>query len=136
MPYLEIVPNVGFKPKIPVNDAGLSTEPPVCEPIANGIILSETAAAEPEEDPPGVHSKSFGFFVLPGPDSANSVVTHLPIITAPASLNNLTKCASSDGLLFLHIEDPFSVGMSLVSIMSLIPIGRPLSFPGFLSFHL
>ena len=49
MPYLEIVPNVGFKPKIPVNDAGLSTEPPVCEPIAKGIILSETAAAEPEE---------------------------------------------------------------------------------------
>ena len=40
---------------------------------------------------PGVHSKSFGFFVFPGPDKANSVVTHLPKITAPSSLSNFTK---------------------------------------------
>ena len=76
---------------MPLNDAGLRTDPPVWEPIDNGTILSQTAAAEPEDEPPGVHSRSFGFLVFPGQDRANSVVTHLPIITAPASLNNFTR---------------------------------------------
>ena len=75
----------------PLKDAGLKTDPPVCEPMESGIILSLTAAAEPEDEPPGVHSRSFGFLVFPGADNANSVVTHLPKIIEPASLNNLTE---------------------------------------------
>ena len=125
-----------MKPRIPVNEAGLNTDPPVCDPIDKGTMLSQTAAAEPEDEPPGVHSRSCGFLVLPGPESANSVVTHLPIITAPASLNNLTRWASSFGFLFSQILEPFSVGISLVSIMSLIPIGRPFNLPALLLFHL
>ena len=80
-----------MRPKIPVYDAGLRTDPPVWDPIAKGTILSQTAAADPDDEPPGVHSKSLGFFVLPGADKANSVVTHFPIIIAPASLRSLIR---------------------------------------------
>src|SRR5256885_3910216 len=44
-----------------------------------------TAAAEPLEDPPGVCAGLCGFRVLPGARTANSVVTVLPMITAPAA---------------------------------------------------
>ena len=38
----------------PQNDAGRITEPPVCVPSASGIMPAATAAAEPDDDPPGV----------------------------------------------------------------------------------
>src|SRR5438132_329207 len=43
-----------------------------------------TAAAEPLEDPPGVWPELCGLRVLPGVRVANSVVTVLPRMTAPA----------------------------------------------------
>ena len=57
-------------------------------------------------------------------------------MTAPASLSSLTRCASSDGFLPLCIRDPFSVGISFVSMISFMPIGRPFNIPGVFSFHL
>ena len=48
-------------------------EPFVCVPIASGTMLAATAAAEPEEDPPGVRSVSCGLRVLVGWKYANSV---------------------------------------------------------------
>jgi hypothetical protein len=38
----------------PQNEAGLITEPPVCVPRASGIMPAPTAAAEPDDEPPGV----------------------------------------------------------------------------------
>src|SRR5438270_136202 len=38
----------------PQNEAGRITEPPVCVPSASGIMPAPTAAAEPDDDPPGV----------------------------------------------------------------------------------
>ena len=87
--------------------------------------MSATAAADPDEEPPGVHSRLFGFFVFPGADRANSVVTHLPNIMISFSRNNFTRWASSLGFLPTQVFEPFSVGKSLVSIMSFIPIGIP-----------
>ena len=44
----------------------------------------ETAAADPDDEPPGVRERSCGLRVGPATMSANSVVTALPTITAPA----------------------------------------------------
>ena len=88
-----------------------------------------TAAAEPLEDPPGVCAELCGFFVLPGARTANSVVTVLPMITAPAARSMETTAASRDGVRPAWSTDPFSVGMSAVSMMSLMPTGTPWSGP-------
>ena len=53
-----------------------------------------TAAAEPLLDPPGVRVRSQGLCVLPGTVAANSVVTVLPTMTAPASRKATTLAAS------------------------------------------
>ena len=39
-------------------------EPPVSEPSEKSHKFAETAAAEPEEVPPGINSGFFGFFQL------------------------------------------------------------------------
>src|SRR2546425_11441074 len=84
-----------------------------------------TAAAEPLEDPPGVCAGLCGFRVLPGARTANSVVTVLPMITAPAARSIATTLASRDGVRPAQSTDPFSVGISAVSMMSLMPTGTP-----------
>ena len=50
-------------PNTPQNEAGRITEPLVCEPIASGTMPAATAAAEPEDEPPGVRSRSCGLRV-------------------------------------------------------------------------
>src|SRR5262249_1408760 len=77
-------PCVPFMAKAPQNDAGRMIEPLVCVPMASGTMPAATAAAEPDDEPPGVRSGSCGLRVLPGWKYANSVVTVLPMITAPA----------------------------------------------------
>src|SRR2546422_9327613 len=84
-----------------------------------------TAAAEPLEDPPGVCAELCGFRVLPGARTANSVVTVLPMITAPAARSIATTLASRDGVRPAQSTDPFSVGISAVPLMPLIPTGPP-----------
>src|SRR6185312_3833641 len=44
----------GFIAATPQNEAGRITEPPVCVPSASGIMPAATAAAEPDDEPPGV----------------------------------------------------------------------------------
>ena len=44
---------VGFRPTVPVNDAGIRMEPPPSLPRAMGTIPAATAAALPLELPPG-----------------------------------------------------------------------------------
>src|SRR5437868_11182844 len=79
------IPKVGLYPTAPQNEAGRMTEPAVCDPSAAGTIRSATAAADPLEDPPGVRPGSCGLRVFPPTYAANSVVTVLPMITAPAA---------------------------------------------------
>ena len=58
-------------------------EPPVCVPTAAGTMPAATAAAEPDEDPPGVCAGLRGLRVPAGCRNANSVVTVLPATIAP-----------------------------------------------------
>ena len=43
MPYLEQLPYVGFKPTVPVNDAGCLIDPPVSVPIVAGVNFAANA---------------------------------------------------------------------------------------------
>src|SRR5215467_4864963 len=94
MPAREIRPWLGLAANTPQNAAGRITEPLVCEPSASGTMLAATAAAEPDEKPPGVRAGSCGLRVGPGWKYANSVVTVLPMMTAPAARNIATTVAS------------------------------------------
>jgi hypothetical protein len=60
---------------------------------------------------------------------ANSVVTVLPMTIAPAARSRLTTLASRDGVRPACKTEPFSVGMSAVSMMSFTPTGIPCSAP-------
>ena len=46
--------NDGLKPATPQKAAGRMTEPPVWLPKASGSMPAATAAAEPDDEPPGV----------------------------------------------------------------------------------
>src|SRR5690606_27104812 len=81
-PLLGRAPKLGLKPYIPQKVAGPTTDPAVWVPKATGTTLAATAAAEPDEDPPGVCSRFQGLQVLGGLNKANSVVTVLPNGTA------------------------------------------------------
>ena len=88
-----------------------------------------TAAAEPLEEPPGVHARSWGLRVLPGAREASSVVTVLPAMIAPLRRSIATTAASPSARRPACSTVPFSVGRSLVSMMSLMPTGTPWSGP-------
>src|SRR5262249_51822973 len=85
-------------PTTPQKAAGRRTEPTVCVPRAAGTIRAATAAAEPDDEPPGVRSGCHGFRVAAGSLNANSVVWSLPRMTAPAAPSPATHVASSRGI--------------------------------------
>ncbi len=85
MPARVTRPKLGLKPTTPQNAAGRMTEPPVWVPSATGTMPSATAAAEPLDEPPGVRAGSWGLVVRPASQPANSVVTVLPRMIAPAA---------------------------------------------------
>src|SRR5437867_10416684 len=129
MPWRGISPCVGLKPYTPQYDAGRIVEPVVWLPRAAGTTPAATAAAEPLEEPPGVYAGLCGLRVFPGVRVANSVVTVLPMTTAPAARSSDTTDASRDGVRPAWSTEPFSVGISAVSMMSLRPTGTPCSAP-------
>src|SRR5262245_11428707 len=88
-----------------------------------------TAAADPEEEPPGVCSRLRGLRVREGVKLASSVVTVLPRMTAPAARRAATQAASLRGWRPLYTGLPCSVGRSAVSMMSLMPTGTPCRAP-------
>src|SRR5258705_3462318 len=53
-PVRGTAPKLGLRPTTPLNAAGLITEPSVCVPNASGTIPAATAAADPDDDAPGV----------------------------------------------------------------------------------
>src|SRR5882757_3353813 len=115
-----IPPTLGLKPTQPQKLAGRRIDPTTCVPSAAGTIPQATAAAEPLLDPPGVRSRSHGLRVPRGSVAANSVVTVLATITAPASRKAATAAASQPDRQPLNRGEPISVGMSAVSMMSLM----------------
>src|SRR5262245_26770188 len=96
-----------------------------CVPNPADTSPAATAAADPLLEPPGVRDGSHGLRVRPGSTAANSVVTVLPTITAPASRRAETPAESRTDRHPLKSGEPCSVGMSAVSMMSLMPIGIP-----------
>ena len=52
-PVVSTRPKVGLQVAIPQYEAGRTSDPPVCVPIAPGHIPDATATAEPLLDPPG-----------------------------------------------------------------------------------
>ena len=85
--------NEGLNPAIPQNAAGRITEPAVWLPSAIGTMPPATAAADPEDDPPGVCAGLRGLRVLAGCRLASSVVTVLPSTRPPARRNSATAAA-------------------------------------------
>src|ERR1700724_3255617 len=81
-------------------------------PSAVLTIPTATAAAEPLDEPPGVWATFHGLRVPRGSDAANSVVTVLPMMTAPASRNARTQAASCCERQPAYSGEPISVGMS------------------------
>src|ERR1041384_2796297 len=58
-------PTVGFSPTTPHIDDGLTIEPMVSAPSAAAARLAETAAADPELDPPAERPSAYGLRVSP-----------------------------------------------------------------------
>ena len=83
-----------MKPTSPLYEAGRSTEPTVWEPMAAGHMRDATATAEPLLEPPGVWAGFQGLIAGDGSMQANSVVTVLPSMMAPAPFKEETVVAS------------------------------------------
>src|SRR5436305_4618826 len=124
-------PYVGFSPTTPQNAAGWRTEPPVSEPSAAGTMRAATAAAEPPEEPPATREGSHGLRVGPNAECsvdepmANSSRFVLPTIDAPPARRRATAVASNGETKFVRMRDAHVVGMSVVTMLSLIAMGWP-----------
>src|SRR6185312_6245930 len=130
-------PTVGLIPTRPFTDAGLTTDPFVSVPMAIVQRFAATADAEPELEPDGLRSRTYGHLVWPPRllhplvekverKLANSLKFVFPNKTAPASLSRLTINASLDALFPSSAKDPAVVIiLSPVSMLSFIKTGMP-----------
>src|SRR6185369_10144986 len=66
IPAVGSTAKLGLKPTMPQYDAGRMVEPPVCDPIASGTRPAATAAADPDDEPPGVQPGAAGLSVPAG----------------------------------------------------------------------
>ena len=104
MPRADSAPMVGFSPTMLPNIAGTRPEPAVSVPSASVTIPAETAAPEPELDPPGTRVASSGARGTPyGLRTPTSPVANwsrfvLPITMAPAATRRATTGAFSPGV--------------------------------------
>src|SRR5580765_3494141 len=105
MPARLIRPSVGLLPTGDGAFDGDTTEPSVSVPTAAAARFAATATADPELDPDGFRSNTYGFFVWPprplqpldecvDRKFAHSLRFVLPRITAPASRRRRTRNAS------------------------------------------
>src|SRR5207302_5575705 len=61
MPRIETSPRVGLIVDVPHIADGMRREPAVSVPVAAGVVLDASAAAEPPLDPPAERSSAHGF---------------------------------------------------------------------------
>src|SRR5215472_8164941 len=125
-----VTPTVGLIPTTPLADEGLMIEPSVSVPSDATHRLAETATPEPELDPPGLRSSTYGLRVcrpralqplLERVDRklAHSLRLALPRMTAPASRSARATVASCSTRLPNSASDPAVVCIaSAVSMLS------------------
>jgi hypothetical protein len=75
----------------------MAMDPPVSVPIVSGSSRAATAAADPEDDPAAVRSKSHGLQVVEFAPPANSNVFIFAKRTAPAPTSRSATVASMLG---------------------------------------
>src|SRR5205085_10438737 len=141
IPVLLRSPSVGLMPTIPFADDGHTIEPSVSVPIAAAQRLAATAPPEPELDPQGFRSSTYGFFACPPRPLqplvecvhrklAHSLRFALPRKTAPAARSLAAMNASRGALDPSSAREPaVAVILSAVSTLSLRRIGMPCSGP-------
>src|SRR5918911_420847 len=94
-------PTVGLMPTMPFDEAGQRIEPSVSVPSDTATRFAETADADPELEPQGVRSSTYGLRPCPARPLhpldesverkfAHSLIFALPRSTAPASRSLLT----------------------------------------------
>ena len=120
-----------MKPTRPQRAAGTRMEARVSVPSEPSAMPVTSEIAEPPLDPPGIRESSQGLLdwgvVTP---SANSWVTALPAMAAPAARSLATAAPSDDaGAAAVDAELP-RVGMPATSMTSLIETGMPARGPG------
>src|SRR6185369_2660495 len=112
MPVRLDSPRVPRRPTRLFSEAGLRIDPQVSLPMPAAAKLAETEAPVPPLDPPGLRSRSYGFFTCPKPEpievipAANSCMLVLARITAPAALSRWTRKASRFGWNVASASDP------------------------------
>src|SRR4051812_6569469 len=124
-------------PTIPFADDGHTIDPSVSVPIATAQRLAATAPPEPELDPHGFRSSTYGFFACPprplhplvecdDRKLAHSLRFALPSSTAPAARNLAATVESCSGMEPASASDPAVVVIrSAVSTLSLSKTGIP-----------
>ena len=106
------------------------TEPLVWVPSASGTMPAATAAAEPEDEPPGVRAGSCGLRVLPGGIGGQLGGDRLAQDhRAGRAQQSPPRRHRGRAVRPACSTVPSSVGMSTVSMMSLRPTGTPCSGP-------
>src|SRR4029453_1964689 len=109
-------PSVGLMPTTPLAPDGQTIEPSVSVPTAATARSGAATTPEPELEPHGLRSRTYGMFVCPpmplqplddGPDRkfAHSDRLALPMMNAPAALSCRTMNASS-GVLPASAQEP------------------------------
>src|SRR5277367_3963812 len=105
MPLRLTSPTVGFRPTMPLIEAGLTIEPLVSVPTATAHKFAATATADPELDPDGERFVAYGLRVWPPRPLqpleecverklAHSLMLAFPKITAPAARRRSATGAS------------------------------------------
>src|SRR6185312_3354521 len=128
-------PSVGLIPTSSLAPDGQTTEPSVSVPTAATARSAAAATPEPELEPHGLRSRTYGMFVWPPmplqplEDGADLKLAHsdrfaLPMMIAPAALSFCAMNASA-GALPASAQEPAVVGMPVVSMLSLTMIGSP-----------
>src|SRR5919197_5716019 len=132
-------PRVGLMPTTPFWPDGQTIEPSVSEPIATTARLAETETPEPEDEPHGLRSRTYGLlFWPPTPDQplleavdrklAHSDRLSLPRITAPAARSRRTRNASRAGGVGCSASEPAVVPLGpAVFTLSFSITGMPSS---------
>src|SRR4051812_516411 len=130
-------PSVGLIPTSPLAPDGQTIEPSVSVPTAATARSAAAATPEPELEPHGLRSRTYGMFVWPpmplqplddGPDRklAPSEGVALPMMSAPAVFHCFA-INRAGGVLPASTQDPGVVGIPVVSTLSLTMIGSPSS---------
>src|SRR5918911_2458534 len=137
MPLRLTRPRLGLMPTSPFAPDGHTIEPSVSVPTATVARSAAAITPDPELEPHGLRSRTYGMFVWPPmplqplDDGADRKFAHsdrfaLPMMIAPAAFSRCAMNASA-GVLPASAHEPALVGMPGVSMLSLTMIGIPRS---------